>query len=248
MQLEADRHVLLVGGSRGIGLGIAAKLAGRVARLWCVSRSPSPHGEWIAADLGAEAGIATVAERLADERLDALLYLGGTWEEGAFTAAYSFSRGDRAEMGRVLTVNLLAPIQLTHALLPALRRAASPRALFLGALSGLDNAATREVANSASKFGLRGAAQALRRECPWLAVTVLNPGNVATPEVEEDIAAGRFGAQRPIPLEDLAAAIGFALSLSTAAVATEINLAQTHGADEGQRAAPPGGVAPTEPA
>nr|WP_242481727.1 SDR family NAD(P)-dependent oxidoreductase [Paracraurococcus ruber] len=227
MDLGAGKHVLVAGGSRGIGLGIASRLAGAAARLWSVSRSPSPHGEWIQADLATGEGVAAVADRLGGQRLDALLYLGGTWERNAFTAAYAFAHGDRAELERVLAVNLLAPVHLVHALLPELRRSPSPRALFVGSLSGLDNAASREVANSASKFGLRGAAQALRRELPWLAVTVLNPGNVATPEVEADIDAGRFGPQVPIPMDDLAAAIGFALSLSPAAVATEINLAQT---------------------
>jgi NAD(P)-dependent dehydrogenase (short-subunit alcohol dehydrogenase family) len=227
MDVCAGKHILVAGGSRGIGLGIAARLVGVAARLWCVSRSHSPHGEWIPADLATGEGVASVAERLNGERLDALLYLGGTWERDAFTAAYRFERGDRAEMERVLAVNLLAPVHLVHALLPALRRAPAPRVLFVGSLSGLDNAASREVANSASKFGLRGAAQALRRWLLWLAVTVLNPGNIATPEVEADIAAGRFAPQVPIPMNDLAAAIGFALSLSSAFVATEINLAQT---------------------
>jgi len=229
----AGKHVLLAGGSRGIGLGIASRLVGEAARFWSVSRSPSPHGEWIEADLATGEGVAAVADRVRAERLDVLLYLGGTWERDAFTSAYSFEKSGRAEMEHVLAVNLLAPVDLVHALLPALRRSPSPRALFVGSLSGLDNAASREVANSASKFGLRGAAQALRREVPWLGVTVLNPGNVATPEVEADIAAGRFGAQVPIPMEDLAAAISFALSLSPASVAAEINLAQTGSVVEG---------------
>ncbi|WP_376100764.1 SDR family oxidoreductase (plasmid) [Roseomonas sp. CCTCC AB2023176] len=220
------KNVLVAGGSRGIGLGIAERLVRTATCLWCVSRSPSPHGEWIAADLATGEGVMAVADRLGGERLDALLYFGGTWERDAFTTGYGFERGDRAEMERVLAVNLLAPIHLVHALLPALRRSSSPRALFIGSLSGLDNAASREVANSASKSGLRGAAGALRRELPWLAVTVLNPGNVATPEVEEDIAVGRFGPQVPIPMDDVAASVAFAISLSPAAVATEINLSQ----------------------
>jgi NAD(P)-dependent dehydrogenase (short-subunit alcohol dehydrogenase family) len=223
------RRILLVGGSRGIGLAAAAHLAARGDRLWCISRSPSPHGEWIAADLATSAGVEAVITRFGEQRLDALLYLGGGWEEGAFTDAYSFAASDRAEVDRVLALNLVAPIKLVHGLLPALRRSASPRVVLIGALSGLDNSATREVANSASKYGLRGAAQALRREIPDVAVTVINPGNVATPEVEADIAAGRFGPQRPIPMADLLATLDLALALSPAAVLAEANLAQVTG-------------------
>ena len=218
---------LIVGGSRGIGLAAAEHYARRVAQLFCVSRGPSPHGDWIAADLATDDGIHAVIDRCADLSLDALLYLGGTWEEKAFTDAYDFESCKADDMDRVLAVNLMAPIKLVQGLLPALRRAAAPRCLFVGALVGLDNSATREVANSASKYGLRGMAQALQKELPDIAFTVVNPGNVATPEVMDDIAEGRFAPQTPIPMADLLATLDYALSLSPASVAQEIDLAQT---------------------
>ncbi len=222
------RSVPLVGGSRGIGLAVAGQMAHKAEPLWCVSRSRSPHGQWVEADLATGGGVEAVVRRLSGERIDALLYLGGTWEAGAFTNGYDFASAPRDEVDRVVAVNLVAPIKLVHGLLPALRRSDDPRCVLVGSLSGLENGASREVANSASKYGLRGAAQALRHELPELAVTVINPGNVATSEVEDDIAAGRFCPQVPIPMPDLVAAIDLALSLSRHAVATEINLAQRH--------------------
>jgi len=59
----------------------------------------------------------------------------------------------------------------------------------MGALSGLDNFPAREVANSASKFGLRGVVHALREELRQdrIAITIINPGNIATPEVLSDL-------------------------------------------------------------
>ena len=48
-----------------------------------------------------------------------------------------------------------APIRLVKSLLPALRQGENSQIIFMGALSGLDNFPAREVANSASKFGLR---------------------------------------------------------------------------------------------
>lgn len=221
--------MLVVGASRGVGLAVAEHFAPRVNCLITASRTPSPLGEWIAADVAEAGGIARVAERVSDGVLDARVYAGGTWEAGAFTAAYSFEDGPEEDTGRVIAINLVAPVQLVRRLLPALRRAANPRVILVGALSGLDNRASREVANSASKYGLRGAAHALRLEVPDIPVTVINPGNLATAEVEADITEGRFGQQVPIPLSDLLAVMECALTLSPAAVATEINLVQVRG-------------------
>lgn len=225
------RNLLVAGGSRGLSLAYAAHAAPRIPGLACASRGEAPHGQWIPADLATEAGIAAVATHYAERPLDALVFAGGTWEDGAFTDAYNFAAAAPEEAARVIAVNLLAPIRLVQALLPAFTRAAAPRVVLIGALSGLDNAASREVANSASKFGLRGAAQAMRKELGGrgLGVTVINPGNVATPEVEADIAEGRFGPQRPIPLADFCAALDFVLSLSPDSVVTELNLAQMRG-------------------
>lgn len=149
--------MLIAGGSRGIGLAVAQHFAPRVSRLYAASRTSSPLGEWIAADLAAREGIEAVAQRLAGETLDALIYAGGTWEKGAFTGAYGFEQGPEEDTDRVIAVNLVAPIKLVRRLLPALRRSSNPRVILVGSLSGLDNQASREVANSASKYGLHGA-------------------------------------------------------------------------------------------
>ncbi len=55
----------------------------------------------------------------------------------------------------LIAVNLIAPIRLVKALLPALRRSQNPKIIFMSSLSSQDNFPGREVANSASKFGLR---------------------------------------------------------------------------------------------
>lgn len=59
----------------------------------------------------------------------------------------------------------------------------------MGALSGLDNFPAREVANSASKSSLQGVVHSLREELrkDCISVTIINPGNIATPEVLEDL-------------------------------------------------------------
>ena len=222
-----QERFLLVGGSRGLGAAVAQHLAERV-ELICVSRTPSVSGRWVKADLATPAGIGTVAEAVGTQRLDALLYLGGVWENGAFTDDYSFLRSPGDETAFVLAVNLAAPIELTKRLTVNLQRSDNPRALYIGALSGLDNAATPEVANTASKFGLRGAVQAMRLALRGngIAFTVINPGNLATEEVLEDIEAGRFGDQDPIPMVDLFKTIDCVLSMTSASEIAEIDLMQ----------------------
>jgi 3-oxoacyl-[acyl-carrier protein] reductase len=220
--------IVLVGASRGIGAAAAAHLSPRTRRLIAVSRTPAPNGEWIQADMASDEGIAAVKSAVGDEPLQARLYLGGVWEAGAFTDTYRFQSSPARETRFVIDVNLVAPILLSQALAGNLAKAANPRIVLLGSASGKDNAASVEVANTASKFGLCGAAQslaiALRPE--GIGVTVINPDNIATAEVEDDIAAGRFGTQTPIPLADVMAALDFVLSASPACVAAEINLAQ----------------------
>lgn len=220
------RTFVVIGGSRGIGAAACRHLTGGGDRVIAVSRTPAVAGRWVKADVATDDGIAAVAEAVGGDTVDALLYLGGTWEEGAFTGAYRFDRSPIAETRSVLAVNLAAPILLAQALAPALARSANPRVVLIGALSGRDNAATVEVANTASKFGLRGAAQALRLALPGVGVTVLSPGNVATDEVVADIAAGRFGPQVPIPMADLLAALDFVLEISAATTVLELDLAQ----------------------
>ncbi|MEM7184718.1 MAG: SDR family oxidoreductase [Spirochaetota bacterium] len=54
--------------------------------------------------------------------------------------------------------------------------------IFLGALSGLDHFGSREVVNTATKFGLIGVTQALHAELQKykISCTVINPGNIET--------------------------------------------------------------------
>lgn len=218
--------ILVAGASRGIGLAVAEHLEPQCQRLLTVSRTPALVGEWIQADLSELSGITTVTEAVGDLPLNALLYMGGTWETHAFTSQYRFEDCSDEEITRVLAVNLVAPIRLVKALLPALRRSQNPKIIFMGSLSGRDNFPCREVANSASKFGLRGVVHALREELrtQQIGVTVINPGNVGTPEVLADLAAGNLTGGAAIPLSDLLAIIDCVLSLSRATCIKEIDV------------------------
>ncbi|AZB72035.1 SDR family NAD(P)-dependent oxidoreductase [Synechococcus elongatus] len=220
------KTILVAGASRGIGLAVAEHLIHQCDRLVAVSRTAAPVREWIQADLSELAGIKTVAQAIGEDSLDALLYMGGTWETHAFTPQYDFETCSDEDIARVIAVNLLAPIRLVKALLPALRRSHNPKIIFMGALSGRDNFPAREVANSASKFGLRGVVHALREELrsQQIGVTVINPGNVGTPEVLADLAAAHLTGSEAIPLSDLLSILDCVLSLSRATCIKEIDV------------------------
>ncbi len=220
------RTILVAGASRGIGLAVAEHLVSQCDRLLAVSRTEALIGEWIQADLAELAGVETVANAIENDPLDALLYMGGMWETHAFTSQYSFEDCSDAEIAQVIAVNLVAPIRLVKALLPALRRSENPKIIFMGSLSGRDNFSGREVANSASKFGLRGVVHSLREELrsQQISVTVINPGNVGTPEVLADLAASNLSSSEAIPLTDLLSIIDCILSLSRATCIKEIDV------------------------
>lgn len=225
----AKRYVV-IGASSGIGAAYAADLEQRGADLISVSRRRAEHGTWVKADISTDEGIDAIVKAVGYAPLDGLLFLGGTWEQGAFTDDYNFASSPRSETRNVIAVNLVAPILCSQALAASLAKAPNPRIVFIGALSGLDRSATAEVANTAAKFGLRGAAQALAisLRSHGIGVSVINPGNIATQEVLDDIESGAFGDQIPIPLDDLFATINFILTVSRSAAPEEINLAQKH--------------------
>jgi 3-oxoacyl-[acyl-carrier protein] reductase len=154
--------------------------------------------------------------------------LWGGWENGAFTDQYDFMTSSDQETRFVIAVNTIAPIELTKQLAKNLAKSDNPRAIFIGALSRLDNSPTIEVANTAPKFGLRGAAQALKLALRDynIGITVINPSNIATEEVLADIEEGRFTAQVPIPLTDIISSIEWVLTLSNAVDIGEINMYQ----------------------
>lgn len=221
------KRYLIIGASRGIGAAVAKHLASQGHEIISASRSSGP-GEWIEADVSKPAGIGKISAALVGRPIDGLLFLGGVWEDGAFTSDYDFIGSPDEETRFVISVNLIAPIELAKSLHANLQGSPNPRAIFIGALSGLDNSASPEVANTASKFGLRGAIQALRLSLgsSGIGFTIINPGNLETEEVLSDIKEGRFPEQFPIPLKDLCSLIDWILSLSRHTEVGEVCLIQ----------------------
>lgn len=222
------RRILVVGASRGIGAAVSQFYDSSGDDVISVSRTPSKIGEWIGADISKPDGIKQVIRTVSARPIDALLFMGGAWEMGAFTDDYDFETSSHAETQAIINVNLIAPIEITKGLLENLRKSANPRAVFMGATSGLELSSTLEVAYSASKFGLRGAIHALRLgfEKEGIGFTVINPGYVGTEEVLADIESGQSAGLVPIPMADLLLAVDFVLRSSRDTDVGDITLTQ----------------------
>ena len=222
------RNLIVVGASRGIGLAVAKFYEAQGDTVFSVSRTPSSVGQWIEADISRSEGIKAVLNETSDLTVDALLYMGGVWEQGAFTEDYNFEVSPYSETETIINVNQIAPIELVKGLLPNLRKSENPRAIFMGANSGLEISTTSEIAYSASKFGLRGAVHSLRMgyNKEGIGITIINPGFVGTDEVLEDIKSGEFEGLIPIPIEDVVRAVDFVIQSSRDSDIGDITLTQ----------------------
>lgn len=194
-----DARVLLTGATGGIGQAVAATLAARGARLMLAGRSPArlsaqsralnaTHADsatWHEVDLGVPASIDKLAAAAAAWDCNVVVHGAGT---PAFGPAGSFAP---AELQAVLTTNLLAPMTLTHALLPHLQGRARAQVIFVGSVMGAIGLPGYS-AYCASKFGLRGYAQALRRELATDTLRVQYLGPRSTRTAFNDDAAQRY--------------------------------------------------------
>ena len=169
-----DARVLLTGASGGIGCAMAHALFGSGAAVMLVGRS-LPALTALAHEISGS--VQALPDRVGchaadlcdpaaiDELRDAAL----AW--GANVVVHnagvpSFGRLESlvtADIQRVLHTNLLAPMLLTQAMLPHLRRLSQAQVICVGSALGRIGLPGFSV-YSASKFGLRGFAEALRRE------------------------------------------------------------------------------------
>jgi len=180
---------LITGAGSGICEAVARTLRDRGDRLLLLSRSEEraaqlaeefPDAETVVADLADPAGLEQVLTRAElPDRLDSLLHVAGAVELSAVAAL------PVGQLREQLDVNLVAPAVLTRACLPALRRAQGT-VVFVNSTSGL-RANPAWSAYAASKFGLRGFADALRAEEAehGVRVTSVFPSRTATPMQEK---------------------------------------------------------------
>ena len=185
------RQVALVtGASRGIGAATARELARRGYALALAARSAAPLEDLAAelarggtpalaipADLRDLDAVRRIAIRSLERfgRVDALIHNAGVGGGGAL------ARLPEGAVETTIATNLLAPIELTRLLLPQMLERRSGAVVFIASIAGHIGLPTSSI-YSASKFGLRGFADGLRREVAHrgVGVTVVSPGFIKT--------------------------------------------------------------------
>ena len=172
--------VVLIGATGGIGAATASELLRCGARVLLVARSRpalarlaralSEYGspgqvEALSADVTTSAGLRDIVDVAQSRRANALVNCAGLPCFGPLHEA------DDQQIAQVLATNLLAPIQLTRALLPHLSTQPNARILNVGSALGGIGVPGFSV-YCASKFGLRGFTESLRRELAGTSVRV----------------------------------------------------------------------------
>jgi len=206
------RNVLVTGGSRGLGLAVARRLAGDGYRVVAVARRES---EPLAAAQREAAG--AIHFRACVRREFGPLW--GLVNNAGLGTAGLLATMPVAEIARLVQLNVTAPLVLTKQVVRAMMAEGGGRIVNVASIvaftgySGL-------AAYSASKAAMLGFTRSLAREMGPLGVTVnaVAPGFVATEMThgldKEDRARieRRSALRRLVEPEDVAAAVAFLLS------------------------------------
>jgi NAD(P)-dependent dehydrogenase (short-subunit alcohol dehydrogenase family) len=180
--------VIVTGASSGIGEATALRLgrpettvvlaARRAAELADVARRIESNG-------GAAVVVPTdvcdpaAADMLVARALEVTGRIDGLVNNAGIGGIASVLADD-ADVDRMIAVNLRAPIRLMRAVVPVMRRQGAGRIVNIGSVAGEIGIAGTY---SATKFGLRGMTDSVRRELAGtgIGVTLVEPGYIATP-------------------------------------------------------------------
>lgn len=183
MELNGSR-VLVTGASGGIGEALVEQLCKAGAQVLAVGRDADklaaaqgrfPHAlRALAADLATPAGVDAVAAAARDfGGVDCVVQAAGLNRFGLV------EQQDDEAIAAQVALNLVAPMLLSRRLLPLLRERPRAVLLFVGSTFGAIGY-PGFAPYSASKFGLRGFAEALRRELADSGIRVLHLAPRAT--------------------------------------------------------------------
>jgi len=186
MQVNGKR-IILTGAAGGMGRHLAELLAGHEANCVLIDANAEaldrlcrdlPGAIALPADLSSAEHCDDAARQAIDRLggIDILVNLAG------LMSFCTYEHESISRLERLIQVNLIAPMALSRAVLPAMLAQEAGQIVNIGSMFGSIGFAYFS-AYSASKFGLRGFSQALRRELADtnVSVTYVSPRAVKTP-------------------------------------------------------------------
>ncbi len=221
---------LVTGASRGLGRALCLQLAARGHRVLALARDARRLAQMAAAATGGQ--IVPCPINLADpqqvtESVARLLaeqsQIDGLVNNAGIGAYLPFSEHTDAQLRDIIQVNLTAPIQLCHAVLPRMLAQGSGQIINIGSDLG-----RRPLANMAayvaSKHGLTGFSHSLLREVKdhGIRVSLINPGIIDT-----DFGGGTEGSRDPrsaMQVETLAALVLQVIEQAETVVVDEVSV------------------------
>lgn len=231
------RSALVTGASRGIGEGVARRLATDGFGLTITARSQadldelaptllglgSPHVEVVAADLGDRESVAPIADahKKAFGTMSALVLNAGVGSYGTIDS-YNMSRFDKT-----VEVNFRAPFVLLQYVLPLLREAAledsgrGARVIVLASVTGV-HAERGLAAYGATKAAVISLAEVLNVEeaAHGVSATAIAPGFVSTDMASW--AEDRVPRTEMIPVSDVVDVVQMLTGLSSRTMLSKI--------------------------
>ena len=191
-----DRTVVITGGSEGVGAAAARKFADAGANLMLVARNKK-NLDAIAEELRDRTRVEVFAMDVSDAescvnlfkktefefgRIDVLVNNAGYHERGLVETVKA------EDLGRMIDVNLKAPVVLSRLALPYIRESGSGAIINVASLAGR-TPVPGSATYSASKFGLRAFSFALAEELRGtkIKLAVVSPGPIDTGFIMSDI-------------------------------------------------------------
>lgn len=204
----SEKTAIVTGGGSGIGRAICLRLAEAGARIAILDRE----------EKGALATAATLRDRGCDahaEQVDIVDYAGvaaafARCEEALGAASIlvncaggdnivNFIDTDAAHRDRVVAVNLIGPMNVTHAFLTAMGENSGGRVIMISSEGGRIGS-SGQAAYAACKAGVTALGKTLAREFARKKITFnsVSPGPTATPMMDAALAGGDGEAGRKI--------------------------------------------------